>query len=329
VLEAEGERFETEFAAFCGASHAVGVASGTDAITIALSAAGVGPGDEVITAANTCVPTVAGIERAGAQPVLADVDPDSLTLDPASVAEAIGERTRAVVPVHLYGRCADMEPLLRLAADHGLLVVEDCAQAHGAEYRGRRAGTFGAAAAFSFYPTKNLGAIGDAGAVVTCDPEVAERARLLRNYGERTRFRHVVPGFNSRLDAIQAAVLRAKLPHVEGWNARRREIATAYSAVLADGDTIPPGGAGHVYHLYVVRSPRRNRLREELARRGIETAIHYPLPVHRQPAYRGLGAGRDLRRSEQLADSILSLPLHPHLEDHEIDVVCAALRAAG
>jgi dTDP-4-amino-4,6-dideoxygalactose transaminase len=329
VLEQEVEGFEKEWAAYCGAEHAVGVASGTDALALALQAVGVRAGDEVVTAANTCVPTVAAIEQAGAAPVLADVDPGTFTLDLARVEEALTERTRALVPVHLYGRVADMEPLLELARTRKLLVVEDCAQAHGAEYEGRRAGALGDAAAWSFYPTKNLGAIGDAGAVTTSDPETAERVRLLRNYGEQERFRHVARGRNSRLDAVQAAVLRAKLPHLEEWNERRREIAAAYGEALADTDVAAPGGDGHVYHLYVVRTPRREELREHLFARGIGTAIHYPVPIHLQPAYTALTpAGRDLTASERLSRSILSIPLNAALTDDEVDYVAEALASA-
>jgi dTDP-4-amino-4,6-dideoxygalactose transaminase len=329
VFGEEVDAFEREFAAFCGAEFAVGVASGTDAIAIALQAVGVAPGDEVITAANTCVPTIAGIEGAGAVPVLADVDPDTFTLDPARLEEALSERTKAVVPVHLYGQCADLDRIVEIAARRGLSVVEDCAQAHGAEYAGRRAGSFGDAAAFSFYPTKNLGAIGDGGAVVTSDPGVAQQARLLRNYGERKRFEHVLRGRNSRLDALQAAILRAKLPFLEPWNERRREIAARYTDALARSDVLAPvegTGRQHVYHLYVVRAPDRERFRSELAQRGIETAVHYPIPVHRQPAYPDLEpGGRSLAVSERLATSIVSLPLYPELSDHEVEEVAESL----
>ena len=325
----EVERFEAAFAAFCGASHAVGVASGTDAISIALEAVGVRPGDEVITVANTCVPTVAGIEGAGAVPVLVDVDPDTFTLAPESLEGAFTPRTRAIVPVHLYGQCADMEPVLDFARARGLRVVEDAAQAHGAEYGGRRAGTLGDAAAFSFYPTKNLGALGDGGAVVTSDPDVAERARLLRSYGERERFRSLVRGRNSRLDAIQAALLAARLPYVEGWNERRRELADCYTSALARLDLVLPRkgqGRRHVWHLYVVRSGRRDELRRELAARGVETLVHYPRPVHRHPAYADLARGEGvLEVSERLAGEIVSLPLSPHLAEGELDAVVEAL----
>jgi dTDP-3-amino-3,4,6-trideoxy-alpha-D-glucose transaminase len=326
ILEAEVAAFEREFGAFCGASRAVGVASGTDAIAIALLAVGIEAGDEVVTAANTCVPTIVGIEAAGARPVLADVEPHTCTLDVRSVEAALTEQTRAIVPVHLYGRCADLAPLLELASAHGLKVVEDCAQAHGAEYGGRSAGSLGHAAAFSFYPSKNLGALGDGGAVVTSDHDVADRAALPRNFGERERFRHVLRGRNSRLDAIQAAILRELLPLVPAWNERRRVIAGSYGAALTGSPVSKPDGDGHVYHLYVLRVPDRDGLRARLEQRGIGTAIHYPLPVHRQPAYLDLApARRSLAVSEELAEQVVSLPLHPTLTDAEVDYIAEAL----
>ena len=328
----ELERFEAAFAEWCGVSHGVGVANGTDAITIALQAVGVGPGDEVVTAANTCVPTVVGIEGAGATPVLVDADPATRTLDPALVESAITPHTKALLPVHLYGQCADVEALMDICSRRGIALVEDCAQAHGAELGGRRAGSFGAAAAFSFYPTKNLGALGDGGAVVTSDAEIAERARLLRNYGERDRFEHVLRGRNSRLDALQAAFLAAKLPHLDGWNDRRRTIAARYTAAL-EGTAVTAAheapGRRHVYHLYVVEALDRDRFRAELARRGVETAVHYPRPVHLQPAYRALGEGRSFPVSERLAASVVSLPMYPELTDDEVELVAEASRAAA
>jgi len=298
-----------------------------------LAAVGIRAGDEVITAANTCVPTVAGIEATGATAVLADADPETYTLAPASVEEAISPRTRALVPVHLYGQCADIAPLAALARVRGIAVVEDCAQAHGALYRGGRAGSLADAAAFSFYPTKNLGALGDAGAVTTDDAGVAERARLLRNYGERGRFEHVARGRNSRLDTLQAALLRAKLPFLDGWNERRRAIAAHYTDALAASGVEPPREAAdrrHVYHLYVVRSRQRELFRRRSADAGVETDVHYPLPVHRQPAYVATApTGRSLKVSEELADSVVSLPLHPHLSDAEVEHVAAAARGAA
>jgi dTDP-4-amino-4,6-dideoxygalactose transaminase len=323
--------FETRFARYCGAGHAVGVGSGTDAIAIALRAVGVTPGDEVITAANTCVPTAAGIEAAGAVPVLVDADPETYTLDPGALANAVTERTRAVVPVHLYGRCAAMDAIVQIARRHGLKVVEDAAHAHGASYSGRRTGTLGDAAAFSFYPTKNLGALGDAGAVVTDDPAVAEEARLLRNLGEREGNASVRAGGHSRLDTVQAAVLLAKLPHLDAWTARRRALASLYRRALSGtGLELPadsPNGA-HVHHLFVVRAPRRDDLRRRLASEGVETRIHYPRPLHLHPAYERLARAGTLPASERLAGEILSLPLYPELTDGEISLVADAVYRA-
>ena len=330
VLGPHVEDFEGAFARFCGARHCVGVASGTDAIAIALTASGVGPGDEVITAANTCIPTVAGIEAAGAVPVLADVEPGTLTLDPARVSDVLSEQTRAIVPVHLYGQCADVDPLLGLARAHGLKLVEDAAQAHGAEYRGRRAGTLGDAAAFSFYPTKNLGALGDAGAVVTNDDAVAERARKLRAYGERERYESVLAGRNSRLDELQAAILAVKLPHVEEWNERRRALAAAYCRELDSALLNLPAerhDSRHVYHLFVARVADRERFRATLTGSGVETLVHYPRPVHRNPAYTSLAHDR-LEVSEEAAADVVSLPLYPELTDAEAEIVVAAILEA-
>jgi dTDP-4-amino-4,6-dideoxygalactose transaminase len=330
VLGETVEAFERRFAEYCGVSDAVGVASGTEAITIALQAVGVGEGDEVITAANTCVPTVAGIEAAGATAVLADVDEATFTIDPARITPLITDRTRALVPVHLYGQCADLDPLLELARAHGLKVVEDAAQAVGAEYQGRRAGSIGDAAAFSFYPTKNLGALGDAGAVVSRHAEVADLARLLRNYGERSKYDSVRRGWNSRLDTLQAAILDTKLDHLEAWTERRRSLASRYDTGLAGAGLTTPHAAPerrHVYHLYVVRVQDRDGLQERLRADGIGTLVHYPRPVHFHPAYGGLGRSEgSLAVSERLAGEILSLPLYPELRDDEADVVVEALR---
>ena len=311
--------FERAFAELCGAGETVGVGSGTDAIAIALRAAGVGPGDEVITSANAPVPTVAGIALADAAPVLADVDPATLTLAPASAAAAIGPRTRALVPVHLYGRCAAMAPLLELARTHGLRVVEDAAQAHGVELTGD-------AAAFSFYPTKNLGALGDAGAVVTSDPGLAERARRLREYGWGEDRVSLERAGQSRLDTLQAALLLAKLPLLERWNERRRALADRYTAAFADSTVEPPAQGEHVYHLYVVRSVERDALRERLRARGIETLVHYPRPVHEHPAWTELARPGLLDESERASREVLSLPLYPQLTDDEADAVVDAVQ---
>jgi len=319
VLGDRVAELERRFAAFCGAGHAVGVASGTDALTIALQAVGVEPGAEVVVPANTCIPTVAGVEAAGAVPVLADVDPRTWTLDPASARAALSERTAAVVPVHLYGLCADVEALSTL----GPPVVEDAAQAHGAAAHGRRAGTLGAAAAFSFYPTKNLGALGDGGAVVTDDEQVAAAARQLRAYGERERYESVRSGRNSRLDELQAALLLAKLPRLEAWNARRRQIAARYDELDLERQHVPDGFL-HAYHLYVVRARDRDATRRRLAERGVETLVHYPRAVHQHPGYAHL-ARPELDVSEELGGQVLSLPLNPWLRDDEVEAVVAAV----
>jgi dTDP-4-amino-4,6-dideoxygalactose transaminase len=329
VLGPEVEAFEHEFARYCGARHCVGVGNGMEAIALTLKALGVGGGDEVATVAHTAFPTAAAVSAAGATPVFVDVDPDTGCMCPERLAESFTSRTRAVLPVHLYGRCAEMGAIRALADNAGVSVVEDAAQAHGASHEGRRAGTFGDAAAFSFYPTKNLGALGDAGAVVTDDHELALKVRQLRNYGEKSKYVNVAVGYNSRLDELQAAVLRAKLPHLERWNAERREIAAAYDDLLAGSRvTTPPRDEGHVYHLYVVRSPSRDALQEHLRSAGIETQIHYPTPVHRQPAYRSAArSAGPLRTTEQLADEVLSLPAFPGLTQGVVLEVANAVRA--
>jgi dTDP-4-amino-4,6-dideoxygalactose transaminase len=315
VLGPEVEGFEQDFAAYLGASYCVGVASGTDALELALRALGVGPGDEVVVPALTAPATAAAVLRAGAAPVLADVDAESLLLDPERAAEALGPRVRAVVPVHLYGRAAPVEPLLALGPD----VVEDAAQAHGLRLPGGAAGTLGRAGCFSFYPTKNLGALGDGGAIVTGDPVLAERVRRLRQYGEDERYRSVETGVNSRLDELQAAFLRAGLELLDEGNARRARIAAAYDEAL--GRPSPPG----VNHLYVVRHRERDRLREELAGHGIGTLVHYPYALHEQPAFAACRRGSSLAESERGAREVLSLPCYPELTDAEVEAVCAAL----
>jgi dTDP-3-amino-3,4,6-trideoxy-alpha-D-glucose transaminase len=333
LLGEETAAFEEEFARASGTAHAVGVASGTDAVELALRAVGVGPGDEVITQANTCVPTVTGIVAAGATPVLCDADPVSGAMNVDSLEAALGERTRAVVPVHLYGLCADTEAIAALCEPRDIAVVEDCAQAHGAAVRGRPAGTIGAAGAFSFYPTKNLGALGDGGVVVTGDPELAERLRLLRHYGQTDRYRHESFGVNSRLDELQAAVLRAKLPHLQGWTERRREIAATYSESLRDTAVDPLAelpDREHAFHLYVVRADDRDGLQEALAERGVATLIHYPIPIHRQTPFVALANGPvPLRGTEELCESVLSLPLFPGLTAEEVALVAEAAAQAA
>jgi dTDP-3-amino-3,4,6-trideoxy-alpha-D-glucose transaminase len=330
ILGPEVEAFEAEFASYHGVAHAVGVATGTDAIELALRAAGIGPGDEVITVAHTAVATVCAVERAGATPVLVDIDRDSYTIDPAAAAAAITPRTRVILPVHLYGHPADMHSLAALARYHGLLLIEDCAQAHGARYHGRLVGTFGDLAAFSFYPTKNLGAYGDGGAVITRDDTLAARLRRLRNYGQEQRYHAIERGMNSRLDELQAAILRVKLRHLDEHNDRRREIADAYTRLLRGVETprFCPDAAAiqHVFHLFVVRHPRRDELRAALHRGGIAPQVHYPVPVHLQQAYTDLGYARGrLPVTEQAADEILSLPLYIGLADEQVATVAREL----
>ncbi|MGA1796516.1 MAG: DegT/DnrJ/EryC1/StrS family aminotransferase [bacterium] len=335
VLGDEVRSFEHEFAAYCGAGYAVGVGSGTDAIMLALLACGIAPGDEVITVPNTAVPTVAAIIAAQARPVFVDVDPDTRTMDPMKLEICLATRrsskVRAVIPVHLYGHPADMTPILDIARRYGLRVIEDACQAHGAEYRSVKAGTLGDAGCFSFYPTKNLGAYGDGGMVTVHDENLAERLRMLRNYGEREKYRNAIHGYNSRLDEVQAAVLRVKLRHLDVWNRRRRNIADLYNSLLLPCTEISlPGNAQyarHVFHLYVIRTRRRDMLRERLKRHGIHTLIHYPLPVHFQEAYQSLGyAQGDFPVSERLASEILSLPLYPELDEDTVSSVCSVIR---
>jgi dTDP-4-amino-4,6-dideoxygalactose transaminase len=331
VLGPELEAFEDEFARFCGARHCVGVGHGMEAIELVLRALGVGAGDEVVTVAHTAFPTVAAVTATGATPVFVDVDPHTHCMDAAALADAFTPRTRAVLPVHLYGRCADLDAIGALAADAGVPVVEDAAQAHGARYQDRRAGTLSAAAAFSFYPTKNLGALGDGGAVVTDDAELALRVRRLRNYGEESKNVNVVAGMNSRLDELQAAVLRAKLAHLERWNAERRRVAALYDELLAGADVVTPSpDPGHVYHLYVIRSRARDALQEHLRASGIGTQVHYPTPVHHQPAYRdGARAAGSLATTERLAGEVLSLPAHPAVSDDDVAAVAEAVRGCA
>jgi len=329
ILGQQVQAFEEEFARYAGVAHCVGVGSGTEAIHLALRAAGIGQGDEVITVPNTCVPTVAGIVSAGATPNFVDVNPKTLTLEPRALEAAVSERTKAIVPVHLYGHPCDMQPILEIAARFGIPVIEDCAQAHGARYRDCMCGSFGRAAAYSFYPTKNLGAVGDAGAVVTNDAALAERLRRLRNYGECRRYHHDVQGINSRLDEIQAAILRVKLPRLEAWNEARRERAARYNALLRDLPLQPPieaPWARHNYHLYVVRSAERDRLAEFLHRQGVTVLMHYPIPVHLQEAYAGLRlpAGR-FPVAERACAEVLSLPLYPELPMDTLEKIAQAV----
>lgn len=329
VLGPEVEAFEQEFAAATGTRHAVGVGNGTDAIALALRAIGVGPGDEVITSPLSAAFSALAIIMAGAQPVFADIDPERLTLAPEAIAAACSPRTRAILPVHLYGQAADMPAILEIATSRGIPVVEDCAQAHLATCAGQRAGTMGLAGAFSFYPTKNLGALGDAGAVVTSDPEIAERVRRLRNGGQARRYEHVEAGINSRLDELQAAVLRARLSLLPTWTARRRALAARYRRALATARavTVPAEyDAGHVYHLFPVRCALRAQLQAFLASHGVETLVHYPTALHRQAAFAGARVFSGAAAERACAD-VLSLPLYPALPESTVDRVAALVCA--
>ncbi len=335
ILGEECAAFEREFAGYIGVRYAVGVGSGTEALHLALAACGIGPGDEVIAPAHTAVATVAAIELVGATPILVDIDLRHFNLDPTRLEAAITPRTRAVIPVHLYGQAADLAPISAIARRYGLRVIEDCAQAVGALYRDRRVGGWGDVAAFSFYPTKNLGALGDGGMVTTDDAVLAERALRLRQYGWRKRYISEIAGWNTRLDELQAAILRVKLRYLDEDTALRRKWVALYNTNLSDlqnltGLVLPqemPYGR-HVYHLYVIRHPRRDALQAYLQERGIGTLIHYPLPIHLQPAYRGrLGDRGSFPAAERAACEVLSLPLYPELTEEQVYTVTQAMRA--
>ena len=325
ILGQQVQHFEANFAQYCGAKYAVGVGSGTEALHLALIACGVQPGDEVITVANTCVPTLSAVSFAGAVPVFVDIDEKTFTINPALIEERITPKTKAILPVHLYGQCADMDAILEIARQYGLAVVEDCAQAHGSQYKSRMAGTMGDAGAFSFYPSKNLGAFGDGGLVLTNDENLAQTVVKLRNYGQEKRYHHSIKGFNSRLDELQAAILKAKLPYLDAWNQRRREIARRYQEAFSEVGICCPLEAGdrfHAYHLYVLRVPQRDRFQQLLEENAIATIIHYPIPVHLQASYSECRVqGKYLPLTEQLAGEIVSLPLYPELTDEEVDYI--------
>lgn len=328
----EVEQFEADFAAYCGAQHVVGVANGLDALHLALLALGVGEGDEVIVPSNTYIATWLAVSQCRASPVPVEPDPATHNLDPARIRSAITKRTKVILPVHLYGQPADMDPILEVAREHGLKVLEDAAQAHGATYKGRKIGSHGDAVAWSFYPGKNLGALGDAGAVSTNDAYVADQIRVLRNYGSRVKYVNEVRGFNSRLDPLHAAVLRVKLRHLDAWNGRRTAVAERYLSALPD----VPLGLPHVpswtkpaWHLFVVRHPRRDELQRKLEGLGVSTLIHYPIPPHRQAAYaRSPAAKSELPIATLMADEVLSLPMGPHLSTEQADGVIRALAQA-
>jgi dTDP-4-amino-4,6-dideoxygalactose transaminase len=332
ILGPELAAFEAEFAAYCGAGQAIGVGNGLDALVLALRAAGVGPGDEVIVPSHTFAATWLAVTQAGARPVPVEPDPATYTITAEAVGAALTPRTAAVIPVSLYGHPADIDPILALAADRGLFVLEDAAQSHGALYRGRRAGALAHATAFSFYPTKNLGALGDGGAVTTSDPVLADRVRKLRNYGSVRKYEHELAGVNSRLDELQAAFLRAKLPRLDAANAARRRHAAAYAQALAEvaGVTLPveAAWAAHVYHLYVIRCADRAATQARLAAAQVQTLIHYPTPCHLQPAFAELGfRPGQFPLAEQLAAEVLSLPMWPGMPAEGPERVAAALRS--
>ena len=318
ILGPRVEEFETDFAKYCQTRFAFGVNSGTSALHLALMAAGVGPGDEVITVSYTFVATVAAILYTGAKPVFVDIDPLTCNIDPAKIEAAITSRTKVIMPVHLYGTCADMDPILEIAARHNVLVIEDAAQAHGAEYKGRRAGTMGALACFSFYPGKNLGAYGEAGAVVTNDEKYVDVIKQLRDQGQSAKYLHDRVGYNYRMEAIQGAVLQVKLKHLDAWTNARRELAKIYSAELADSGVrllAEPAQYKAVYHVFPLFSRERDELREHLHANGISTGVHYPIPVHMQRGFSNLGFSEgDLPHTEQVCREVLSLPMYPELE---------------
>ncbi len=329
VLGPQVTAFEREFAAHCGAREAIAVSSGTAALHLALVAAGIGPGDEVITVPMTFVATVAAVLYAGATPVLVDIDPGTWTMDPVEVEAAITPRTKAIMPVHLHGRLADMGAIVALARRHGLLVIEDAAQAHGAERDGKRAGTFGDIGCFSFYPGKNLGACGEAGAVVTDRADLADAVRLLRDWGQAAKYEHVRLGFNLRMDNVQGAALRVKLRKLDEWTQKRRDVAALYRELLeGSGLTLPaPAGHDHVFHVYAVRTKERDALRPALTAAGIGTGIHYPKPVHLQPGYASLGYGPGaFPESELMGLQTLSLPIFPEMTSDQVREVAAAVR---
>lgn len=334
VLGAEVEAFEREFAQYCGVRSCVGVGSGLDALEILLRAGGVGLGDEVLVPSNTFIATWLAVSRIGATPVPVEPDPATHNLDSARLTDSISGRTRAILPVHLYGQPADMDEVRLVAKEHDLLVFEDAAQAHGARYRGRPVGSLGDGAAFSFYPGKNLGALGDAGCITTNNEELAAKARLLRNYGSLQKYDHSIIGMNSRLDELQAAFLRVKLRHLDEWNGRRRRKAAAYISELADVPEVQiqsvPAWTEPVWHLFVVTHPQRDFIQTQLSRSGIQTMIHYPTPPHLQPAYAALGLPRgSLPVAESLASQVLSLPISPHLGLHVPQRVRSALLKAA
>ena len=331
ILGAEVESFESEFAAYCGTEYAVGVSSGTAALQLALEACEVGPGDEVITTPFTFIATVAAISHVGARPVFVDIDETTYNVDPNRIEAAITHKTKAILPVHLYGQPTAMDPILDVAQEHGLKVIEDAAQAHGATYDGRRVGSLGDVACFSFYPAKNLGAYGDAGAVTSNDPVIADRVRVLSNHGRSQWYEHISIGYTYRLDALQAAILRVKLAYLDDWNEARRRIADRYGEALSGTELVMPQEASRcrsVYHVYVVRSQQRDRLVGYLREKGIGVAVHYPIPVHLQPAYSHCNWREgDFPVAERCAKEVLSLPIYAELTAGQVEEVAEAIKA--
>jgi dTDP-4-amino-4,6-dideoxygalactose transaminase len=322
------QALEAQYSAYCNTGFAIGVSSGTDALHIALRACGVGPGDEVITVSHTFIATVEAIVLAGAKPVLIDIDPDSYNMDPRLLEAAITPRTKAVIPVHIYGQPADMDPIMEIARAHNLKVIEDACQAHGAEYRGRRTGSIGDVGCFSFYFTKNLGAYGEGGIITTSDPEIADKCRMARDHGQNEKYQHAMIGINGRLDEIQAAVLKIKLRHLDEWLESRRALAERYNSALPADYIVPREmpWAKHVYHLYVIRTPERDRLREHLNGKSIACGMHYPIPVHLQKAWRNSGGSElSLPETEKITGEILSLPMYPELTAEEVDYICSCI----
>ena len=329
ILGKELEAFEAEFAASCNVKHCIGVGSGTEALHLALKACGIGAGDEVITVSHTFIANALAISWTGAKPVFVDIDPMTYVMDPILTAKAITPRTKALLPVHLYGQCVDMDPIVALAQEHHLWVIEDAAQAHGATYKGRKAGSLGHLGCFSFYPSKNLGACGDAGAVTTNDPELAKALRRLRNYGQSQRYHHVGIGYNSRLDEMQAAILRVKLPHLDKWNKDRGRLAAMYTQLLSGVVEIPSqkNGHDHIYHLYVIRTDKRDQLQAHLEAKDIQTLIHYPVPIHLQEVYGEMNIPRgSFPVTEKIATQILSLPIYPGMSQHALESVTEGVR---
>jgi dTDP-4-amino-4,6-dideoxygalactose transaminase len=317
--------FETEFASYCGTEFGIGAGSGTEALYLALRACEIGPGDEVITVTNTFFATIEAIILVGGHPVFVDIDPETYNIDPSQIEERITPKTKAILPVHLYGHPANMGPILELAQTYKLKVIEDACQAHGAEYQGQRAGSLGDAGCFSFYFTKNLGAYGESGMIVTSDPEIAKKCRMLRDHGQDVKYEHRTVGINGRLDEIQAAVLRVKLPHLDEWNDKRRSLARAYEVGLPPSVVKPNEmlWAKHVYYAYVIRTPKRNQLRNWLESKGVGSGIHYPIPIHHLEAWQGYGDKDNyLPISEKAAGEIVSLPMYPELSDKQLKYVC-------